>query len=62
MILREVYQLGELEMLSPWFDNSELEISEVKATRLILIAALPRSGSNFLCRQLWKLGYGRQKV
>ena len=61
MILREVYQLGELEMLSPWFDNSDLETSRSKAAQLILIVALPRSGSNFLCRQLWELGYGRPK-
>lgn len=62
MILREVYQLGELEMLSPWFDNSDLETSRSKAAQLILIVALPRSGSYLLCRQLWELGYGRQKV
>ena len=59
MILREVYQLGELEMLSPWFDNSDLETSRSKAAQLILIVALPRSGSYLLCRQLWELGYGR---
>ena len=61
MILREVYQLGELEMLSPWFDNSDLETSRSKAAQLILIVALPRSGSYLLCRQLWELGYGRTK-
>ena len=59
MILREVYQLGELEMLSPWFDNSDIETSRSKAAQLILIVALPRSGSYLLCRQLWELGYGR---
>lgn len=59
MIPREVYQLGELEMLSPWFDNSILVSSEFGSARLILIVALPRSGSYLLCRQLWELGYGR---
>lgn len=46
-------------MLSPWFDNSDLETSRSKAAQLILIVALPRSGSYLLCRQLWELGYGR---
>lgn len=59
MIPRNVYQLGELEMLSPWFDSSVLASSEFDPARLILIVALPRSGSYLLCRQLWELGYGR---
>ncbi|MEY4841221.1 MAG: Stf0 sulfotransferase [Cyanobacteriota bacterium] len=60
---RAVYPLGELEMISPWFDNRKLMDGGPdlvsRAPRLLLIVAPPRSGSYLLCRQLWELGYGR---
>jgi len=59
LVTREVYPLGELEMISPWFDNNNLVGSRIEPARLILIVAVPRSGSYLLCRQLWELGYGR---
>jgi len=61
--IRTVYPLGELEMISPWFDNRNSTDGRPgpvsRLPRLLLIVAPPRSGSYLLCRQLWELGYGR---
>lgn len=62
--------LHELEMFSPWFDESspklhlketgEIPIEQTEIPRrLLLIVSAPRNGSYHLCRLLWQMRYGR---
>ena len=48
-------ELAELEMASPIFDRDE---PEEKPKNRYLILSTPRSGSYWLCRQLWHAGLG----
>jgi len=67
----ESYQaIYELEMLSPWFDNSAEFLNEpiqssitnreiIESKKLLLLFSIPRNGSYHFCRLLWYLGYGK---